>query len=68
MLANHVLCVVSDAYPKTPCSSLERNAAFGQTAGKRPGFVLLVVFMPCRFPTPGDPIKRRALLEHVQAD
>jgi hypothetical protein len=33
--ADHVLCVVSDAYMKAPFSTLERNAALWQAAGKR---------------------------------
>src|SRR5882724_8648176 len=40
--ADHVLCVVSDEYLKAPYSTLERNAALWQAAGKRPGFVLFV--------------------------
>src|ERR1700683_2386485 len=39
--ADHVLCVVSDDYLKAPYSTLERNAAIWQAAGKRSGFVRL---------------------------
>jgi hypothetical protein len=33
--ADHVLCVVSDAYLKAPYSTLERNAALWQAVSKR---------------------------------
>jgi tetratricopeptide (TPR) repeat protein len=56
--ADHVLSVVSDDYLKAPYSTLERNAALWQSAGKRPGFVLLVAVKPCRLPTLGDHIRR----------
>ena len=56
--ADHVLCVVSDAYLKAPYSTLERNAALWQAASGRPGFVLLVAVKPCRFPTLADHIRR----------
>src|ERR1700691_3818650 len=56
--ADHVLCVVSDEYLKAPYSTLERNAAIWQTAGKRPGFVLLVAVKPCKLPTLSDHIRR----------
>ena len=56
--ADHVLCVVSDEYLKAPYSTLERNAALWQAAGKRPGFVLFVVVKPCRLPTLSDHIRR----------
>ena len=56
--ADHVLCVVSDAYLKAPYSTLERNAALWQAASKRPGFVLFVVVRPCRLPTLADHIRR----------
>jgi tetratricopeptide (TPR) repeat protein len=56
--ADHVLCVVSDEYLKAPYSTLERNAALWQAAGKRPGFVLLVAVKPCKLPTLADHIRR----------
>src|SRR5580658_10780018 len=56
--ADHVLCVVSDDYLKAPYSTLERNAALWQAAGKRPGFVLLVAVKPCTLPTLSDHIRR----------
>src|SRR4051794_10648016 len=56
--ADHVLCVVSDAYLRAPYSTLERNAAQWQAASKRPGFVLFVVVQPCRLPTLADHIHR----------
>jgi tetratricopeptide (TPR) repeat protein len=56
--ADHVLCVVSDNYLKTPYSTLERNAALWQAASKRPGFVLFVVVKTCRLPTLSDHIRR----------
>src|SRR5271165_6274975 len=54
--ADHVLCVVSDDYLNETnfYSQLERRAALWQAAGKRPGFVLLVVVKPCRLPTLSD--------------
>jgi hypothetical protein len=56
--ADHVLCVVSDEYLKTPYSTLERNAAIWQAAGKRPGFVLFVAVKPSKLPTLSDHIRR----------
>jgi tetratricopeptide (TPR) repeat protein len=56
--ADHVLCVLSDAYLKAPYSTLERNAAIWQAAAKRPGFVLFVAVTPCRLPTLADHIRR----------
>ncbi|MFI5013205.1 MAG: tetratricopeptide repeat protein [Hyphomicrobiales bacterium] len=56
--ADHVLCVLSDAYLSAPYSTLERNAALWQAAGKRPGFVLFVVVEPCKLPTLSDHIRR----------
>jgi tetratricopeptide (TPR) repeat protein len=56
--ADHVLCVVSDAYLKAPYSTLERNAALWQAVAKRPGFVLLVAVKPCRLPTLADHLRR----------
>jgi tetratricopeptide (TPR) repeat protein len=56
--ADHVLCVISDPYLKAPYSTLERNAAQWQAAGKRPGFVLFVAVKPCKLPTLADHIRR----------
>ena len=56
--ADHVLCVISDAYLKAPYSTLERHAALWQAAAKRPGFVLLVVVEACRLPTLSDHLRR----------
>ena len=56
--ADHVLCVVSDEYLKAPYSTLERNAAIWQAAGKRPGFVLFVAVKPSKLPTLSDHIRR----------
>src|ERR1700729_2426515 len=56
--ADHVLCVVSDDYLKAPYSTLERNAALWQAAGKRPGFVLFVAVKPSKLPTLSDHIRR----------
>ena len=56
--ADHVLCLISDEYLKAPYSTLERNAAQWQAAGKRPGFVLFVAVKPCKLPTLADHIRR----------
>jgi hypothetical protein len=56
--ADHVLCVISDDYLKASYSTLERNAALWQAAGKRPGFVLLVAVKPCTIPALSDHIRR----------
>jgi tetratricopeptide (TPR) repeat protein len=56
--ADHVLCVVSDEYLKAPYSTLERNAALWQAAGKRPGFALFVTVKPSKLPTLADHIRR----------
>ncbi len=56
--ADHVLCVISDAYLRAPYSTLERNAALWQAASQRPGFVLFVAVRPCRLPTLSDHIRR----------
>jgi hypothetical protein len=53
-----VVCVISDEYLKSPYSTLERNAALWQAAGKRPGFVLFVAVNPCKLPTLSDHIRR----------
>jgi GTPase SAR1 family protein len=56
--ADHVLCVVSDEYMKAPYSTLERNSALWQAAGKRPGFVLMAAVKPCSLPTLTDHLSR----------
>ena len=56
--ADHVLCVVSDAYLKAAYSTLERDAALWQAASQRPGFVLIVPVKPCRLPTLVDHYRR----------
>lgn len=55
--ADHVLCVVSEAYLKAPYSTLERNAAIWRAARERADFVLFVVVQPCALP---------ALTEHFR--
>jgi tetratricopeptide (TPR) repeat protein len=65
--ADHVLCVISDEYLKAPYSTLERNAALWQAAGRRPGFVLFVAVKTCKLPTLSDHI-RRCELFGVPAD
>jgi tetratricopeptide (TPR) repeat protein len=66
--ADHVLCVVSDAYLKAPYSTLERNAALWQAASKRPGFVLFAAVKPCRFPALIDHFHRCELYSAVSDD
>jgi tetratricopeptide (TPR) repeat protein len=56
--ADHVLCVVSDAYLKAPFSTLERNAALWQAAKRRSGFVLMIVVEPCKLPNLADHLRR----------
>jgi tetratricopeptide (TPR) repeat protein len=56
--ADHVLCVVSEAYMAAPYSTLERNAAIWQAAARRPGFVLFVAVEPCRLPSLIDHYRR----------
>src|SRR5215831_4694699 len=56
--ADHVLCVVSDAYLQAPYSTLERNAAVWAAAKDRPGFVIFVVVQPCTLPTLTDHLRR----------
>jgi hypothetical protein len=58
--ADYVLCVVSDEYLKETnfYSQLERRAALWQAAGKRPGFVLIVVVKLCTLPTLSDHYRR----------
>jgi hypothetical protein len=60
--SDHVLCVVSDEYLKSPYSTLERNAALWQAARDRPGFVLVVVVKQCRLPTLFDHLRRCELV------
>ena len=66
--ADHVLCVVSDEYLKSPYSAQERDAALWQAAAQRPGFVLLVTVKPCRFPTLIDHFRRCDLYTAVSED
>jgi hypothetical protein len=49
--ADHILCVVSEAYLKAPYSSLERRAAQWAAAKKRPNFALPVYIDKCEPPT-----------------
>lgn len=57
--ADHVLCVLSDAYlnENAAFSRLERESALWAAASKRPGFALLVPVQLCRMPT---------LLDHLR--
>ena len=48
--ADHVLCVVSEAYLKAPYATLEREAAQWRAATGRADFVLYVVVRPCTLP------------------
>jgi hypothetical protein len=56
--ADHILCVVSDAYLKAPYSSWERRAAQWAAATERPNFALPVFIESCKAPTLFAPIKR----------
>jgi hypothetical protein len=56
--ANHVLCVISEAYLKAPYSSWERRAAQWAATTKRPNFALPVFIEPCEAPTLLAPLKR----------
>lgn len=59
--AHHILCVVSDAYldrEKASYSALERDAGLWRMAGKKPGFVRLVVVKPCKLPALSDHFRR----------
>lgn len=56
--ADHVLCLLSDEYLRSPYTTLERNAALWQAAPRRPGFVLMVAVKPCKVPTLSDHIRR----------
>ena len=66
--ADHVLCVVSDAYLSAPYSTLERNAALWQAAVHRAGFVLFVAVRACRLPTLIDHFRRCELYSAVSDD
>ena len=57
--ADHVLCVMSDAYLKAGYSTLEREAAeWRAVEEKRPGFMLYVVVAPCVLPPLAQHFKR----------
>ena len=57
--ADHVLCVMSDAYLKAGYSTLEREAAEWRAVGEnRPGFMLYVVVAPCVLPPLAQHFKR----------
>jgi tetratricopeptide (TPR) repeat protein len=56
--ANHVLCVVSEAYLKAPYAALERRAAQWAAVRKRPNFALPVFIEPCEAPTLFAVLKR----------
>src|SRR6516225_8831837 len=45
--ADHILCVISNAYLEAPYSSLERRAAQWAAATDRPGFALPVFIHRC---------------------
>jgi hypothetical protein len=49
--ADHILCVISEAYLKAPYSSWERRAAQWAAAKKRPNFALPVYIEKCEPPT-----------------
>ncbi len=49
--ADHVLCIVSNAYLEKPYSAWERRAAQWAAATDRPNFVLPVFVEPCKAPT-----------------
>jgi tetratricopeptide (TPR) repeat protein len=56
--ADHILCVVSDAYLKAPYSSWERRAAQWTATTTRPNFALPVFIEACEAPTLLASIKR----------
>jgi tetratricopeptide (TPR) repeat protein len=60
--ADHLLCVVSDEYLRSPLSTLERQAGLWRAARDHPGFVLVVVVKPCRLPTLFDHLRRCELV------
>jgi TIR domain len=66
--ANHVLCVVSEAYLKKPYSSLERQAGQWAAVTARPNFVLPVFIEPCEAPTLFALLKRCDLHGLDEAD
>ena len=49
--ADHILCVISNAYLKAPYSSWERQAAERAAASTRPNFALPVKVEECELPT-----------------
>lgn len=56
--ANHILCVISEAYLKAPYSSWERRAAQWVATTKRPHFALPVFIEACESPTLLASLKR----------
>jgi tetratricopeptide (TPR) repeat protein len=56
--ADHILCVVSEAYLKAPYSSWERRAAQWAATSERPNFAVPVFVESCKAPTLLAPIKR----------
>jgi tetratricopeptide (TPR) repeat protein len=56
--ADHILCVVSEAYLKAPYSSWERRAAQWAATTKRPNFALPVFIEACEAPTLLASVKR----------
>jgi tetratricopeptide (TPR) repeat protein len=56
--ADHILCVISNAYLKAPYSSWERQAAQWAAASKRPNFALPVFVEDCEAPTLLAAVKR----------
>ena len=56
--ADHILCVVSDAYLNAPYSSWERRAAQWAATTNRPNFALPIFVELCEPPTLLAPIKR----------
>jgi tetratricopeptide (TPR) repeat protein len=56
--ADHILCVISEAYLKAPYSSWERRAAQWAAATERPNFAVPVFIESCEAPTLLGPIKR----------
>jgi tetratricopeptide (TPR) repeat protein len=56
--ADHILCVVSEAYLKAPYSSWERQAAEWAAASMRPNFALPVKIEECELPTLSAVLKR----------
>ncbi len=56
--ADHILCVVSEAYLRAPYSSWERQAAQWAAVSTRPRFALPVFVEDCEAPTLLAPFKR----------